>query len=167
MQVFHEMCSSGIATDDITFVEVLSACSRTGKVIEGLEIFESMKDKYLVDPSLEHYACMVDFLGRAGQLKQAMDLIEKMSFELDCIIRGSIPGACKMHIYLDLAEVAAKKLLQLEVGHVPYTLLPNISVPSRGRWAGSMKVSTSLRCSWIEVEKKVHMFTGGEIMPHP
>ncbi|KAH7834089.1 hypothetical protein Vadar_012643 [Vaccinium darrowii] len=167
LQVFHEMCSSGIATDDITFVGVLSACSRTGKVKEGLEIFESMKDKYLVDPSLEHYACMVDLLGQAGQLKQAMDFIEKMPFEPDCTIWGSILGACRMHKNLDLAEVAVKKLLQLGVGHGQYTLLPNISAPSRGRWAGSMKVSKSLRCSWIEVEKKVHMFTGGEIMPHP
>lgn len=176
LRVFYEMCSLGIVTDDITFVGVLSACSYTGKVKEGLEIFESMKTKYLVDPSIEHYACMVDLLGRAGRLKEAMDLIEKMPVDPDAIIWGSVMGACKMHMNLDLAEVAAKKLLQLEPRNAgPYILLSNIYA-SRGRWADvaelrkdmrSRKVSKSPGCSWIEVEKKVHMFTGGEIMPHP
>ncbi|CAL5330045.1 unnamed protein product [Camellia sinensis] len=176
LQVFHEMCSSGIAADDVTFVGVLSACSYTGKVEEGLEIFESMKTKYLVDPRTEHYACMVDLLGRAGRLSEVMNLIEKMPVEPDAIIWGSLMGACRTHMNLDLAEVAAKKLLQLEPKNSgPYILLSNVYA-SRGRWADveelrknmrSRKVSKSPGCSWIEVEKKVHMFTGGESMPHP
>ncbi|KAJ6917970.1 pentatricopeptide repeat-containing protein [Populus alba x Populus x berolinensis] len=63
LEVFHDMFSSSIAPDEITFIGVLSACSYTGKVKEGLEIFESMKSKYQVDPKTEHYACMVDLLG--------------------------------------------------------------------------------------------------------
>ncbi|CAK9138525.1 unnamed protein product [Ilex paraguariensis] len=176
LQIFHEMCSLGIAADEVTFVGVLSACSYTGKVKQGKEIFESMNSKYLVEPRTEHYACMVDLLGRAGKVYEAMDLINKMPFEADAIIWGSLMGACRTHMNLDLAELAAKKLLELEPKNAgPYILLSNIYA-SKGRWADvaelrknmmARKVSKSPGCSWIDVEKKVHMFTGGESMPHP
>ncbi|XP_015874755.2 pentatricopeptide repeat-containing protein At1g56690, mitochondrial-like [Ziziphus jujuba] len=176
LQVFLEMCSFGIKPDNISFIGVLSACSYTGKVKEGLEIFESMKSKYQVEPRTEHYACMVDLLGRAGQVNEAMNLIEKMPVEADAIVWGSLLGACRTHMKLDSAEVAAKKLLQLEPNNSgPYILLSNIYA-SKGKWNEVAELRENMRtrsimkspgCSWIEVEKKVHMFTGGENMGHP
>lgn len=176
LQVFYEMCSTGVAPDGVTFVGVLSACSYTGKVKEGNDIFESMKSKYLVEPSVEHYACMVDLLGRAGLLTEAMNLIKTMPMEADAIIWGSLLGACRMHMNLDMAEIAAKKLVELEPTNAgPYILLSNLYA-SRGRWADVAglrsrmrlrNVSKSPGCSWIEVEKSVHMFTGGESVAHP
>lgn len=176
LKVFHEMSSSGVMPDDVTLVGVLSACSYTGKVKEGREIFESMKSKYLVERKTEHYACMVDLLGRAGQVEDAMKLIEAMPFEPDAIIWGSLLGACRTHMKLDLAEVAAKKLLQLEPKNAgPYILLSNIYA-SQGRFHDVAELRKNMRkrnvikppgCSWIEVEKKVHMFTGRDCVSHP
>ncbi|GAA0147435.1 hypothetical protein LIER_36517 [Lithospermum erythrorhizon] len=175
MQVFLDMCSSDITPDNVTFVGVLSACSYTGKVNEGKEIFASMKEKYSVEPSTEHYACIVDMLGRAGRLLEAKDIIDKMPVQPDAIVWGSLMGACKIYNNLDLAEVAAKKLLELEPKNAgPYILLSNIYA-SRGKWADVAELRTKMRsrnvrkspgCSWIEIEKKVHMFTGGESTPH-
>lgn len=176
LEVFREMCSLGITPDEVTFVGVLSACSYTGKVKEGQGIFESMNSKYQMEPATAHYACMVDMLGRAGRLNEAMDLINKMTVEADAIVWGSLMGACRMHMNLDLAEVAAKKLLQLEPQNSgPYVLLSNIYA-SKGKWADvallrksmqSREVVKSPGCSWLEVDKKVHMFTGGQSTPHP
>lgn len=176
LQVFLEMCSLGIKPDDITFIGVLSACSYTGKVKEGLEIFELMKSKYHVEPRTEHYACMVDLLGRAGQVNEAMNLIEKMPVEADAIVWGALLGACRTHMKLDLAEVAAKKLLEFEPNNAgPYILLSNIYA-SKGRWRDVAELRENMRarsvnkspgCSWIEAEKKVHMFTGGNNLGHP
>lgn len=176
LHVFNEMCNAGVAADDVTFVGVLSACSYTGKVEEGLEIFESMESKYQIVPKTEHYACMVDLMGRAGRLIEAKDLIETMPMKPDATLWGSLMGACRMHKNLDLAEVAAKKLVELEPNNTgTYVLLSNIYASS-GRWndvadlrrnmvARNMKKSPG--CSWIEVEKQVHTFTGGESTPHP
>lgn len=179
LQIFHEMCSLNILPDDVTFVGVLSACSYTGKVKEGHEIFESMNSKYRVEPKTAHYACMVDLLGRAGQLNEAMSLIEDMPdlrVEADAIVWGAFLGACRTHMKLDLAEVAAKKLVQLEPENSgPYILLSNIYA-SKGKWSEVAELRRKMRarrvrkspgCSWIEVEKNVHMFTGGDSMSHP
>ncbi|CAH9081390.1 unnamed protein product [Cuscuta europaea] len=173
---FREMCLQGIAPDVVTFVGLLTACSYTGKVKEAEDIFDSMKSEYRVEPETAHYACMVDVLGRAGRLTEAMGLIEKMPVVADAVIWGSLLNACKMHMNLDLAEVAAKELLLLEPQKSgPYVLLSNIYA-TKGMWADvakvredmrSRKLSKSPACSWLEVEKKVHMFTGGENKPHP
>ncbi|KAE8649658.1 pentatricopeptide repeat-containing protein At1g56690, mitochondrial [Cucumis sativus] len=176
LRVFHDMHFSGIMPDDVTFVGVLSACSYTGNVKKGLEIFNSMETKYQVEQKIEHYACMVDLLGRAGKLNEAMDLIEKMPMEADAIIWGALLGACRTHMKLDLAEVAAKKLLVLEPKNAgPFILLSNIYA-SQGRWDDVAELRRNMRdrrvskypgCSWIVVEKKVHKFTGGDSSGHP
>ncbi|GLT88447.1 hypothetical protein SLE2022_064740 [Rubroshorea leprosula] len=176
LQVFHKMFSSGIIPDDITFIGVLTACSYTGNVEEGLQIFESMRSKYNVEPKTEHYACVVDLLGRVGRVNEAMNLIENMSVEADAIVWGALLGACRTHKKLDLAEVAAKKLLQLEPQNAgPYILLSNLYA-SQGRWNDVADQRKNMRarsvnkfpgCSWIEVDKKVHMFTMADSSGHP
>ncbi|KAG6397035.1 hypothetical protein SASPL_143196 [Salvia splendens] len=176
LQVFREMYSSGIQADDIKFIGILSGCSYSGKAKEGKEIFESMKSKYKIEPTTAHYACMVDMLGRAGQLNEAYDLINEMTVEADAIVWGSLMGTCRNHMNSALAEVAAKKLVQLEPKNAgPFVLLSNIYA-SKGRWGDvatlrkkmkCRKVSKSPGCSWIEVDREVHMFTGGQSTPHP
>ncbi|KAL5981624.1 hypothetical protein ACLOJK_015687 [Asimina triloba] len=176
LQIFDEMLSSGMIADDVTLVGVLSACSYTGRIARGRELFKLMASDYLIEPKAEHYACMVDMLGRGGQIQEAMDLIKSMPFEADAVVWGALLGACRIHMKLNLAEVAAKKLLQLEPKNAgPYILLSNIYA-SRERWEDVAELRRSMRvrhvrkspgCSWIEVEKKVHMFTGGHGIVHP
>ncbi|KAH0972785.1 hypothetical protein GBA52_024941 [Prunus armeniaca] len=69
----------------------------SGKVGKDLEIFETMKSKYQVEPRTEHYACMVDLLGRVGKVKEAMDLIKKMSVEADAIVLHDVDEEEKAH----------------------------------------------------------------------
>lgn len=176
LNVFRDMCLSGVPPDDISFIGVLSACSYSGKVKEGREIFESMKCKYQVEPGIEHYACMVDLLGRAGQVNDAMEIVEKMPMEPDAIVWGSLLGACRTHMKLDLAEVAVEKLAQLEPKNAgPYVLLSHMYA-SKGRWEDVEVVREKIKTrsviklpgySWIEVEKKAHMFVGGDNNCHP
>ncbi|KAK2361388.1 pentatricopeptide repeat-containing protein [Trifolium repens] len=174
--VFRDMCSSGIQPDEVTFIGVLSACSYSGKVKEGFEIFEAMKCNYQVEPRVEHYACMVDLLGRAGRVDEAMQLVEKMPMEPDAIVWGALLGACRNHMKLNMAEVVVEKLAKLEPQNAgPYVLLSHMYA-SRGRWRDVEVIRKKINarsvvkfpgCSWIEVEKKVHIFTGGDSKSHP
>jgi len=77
---------------------------------------------------------------------------------------------------LDLAQVAVDKLAKLEPKNAgPYVLLSNMYA-SRGRWEDVEVLRKKIKsrsviklpgCSWIGVEKKVHMFTGGDSKGHP
>ncbi|KAK7287053.1 hypothetical protein RIF29_00044 [Crotalaria pallida] len=176
LNIFHDMCSFGVQPDDVTFIGVLTACSYSGKVEQGREFFESMKPKYQVEPGVEHYACMVDLLGRAGQVNEAMELVEKMPMEADAIVWGALLGACRTHKKLDLAEVAVEKLALLEPKNAgPFVLLSNLYA-TKGRWGDvevlrekikSRSVTKLPGYSWIEVDKKVHRFTVGDSNSHP
>ncbi|KAG0496146.1 hypothetical protein HPP92_000837 [Vanilla planifolia] len=50
----------------------------SGLVNEGMELFYKMKDVYGVERSPDHYACVVDLLGRSGRLEEAYELIKTM-----------------------------------------------------------------------------------------
>ncbi|KAG0476666.1 hypothetical protein HPP92_013507 [Vanilla planifolia] len=176
LKIFNDMCSAGVIPDEITYIGALSACSYSGMVERGKAIFKSLNSNSIVRPTAEHYACMVDMLGRAGQIEKALEIIRKMPVEADAVVWGALLGACRIHKKVEIAEIAAKKLLQLEAWNSgPYILLSNIYA-AMGRWEDVAKlrkvlslrsVSKSPGCSWIEVDKTVHMFTGGDIMVHP
>ncbi|KAJ6380404.1 hypothetical protein OIU76_016965 [Salix suchowensis] len=71
LELFEEMRLEGTKPDNITFVTVLSACSHTGMVERGWAYFNMMFDEFGIVPRVEHYACKVDVLSRAGKLNEA------------------------------------------------------------------------------------------------
>jgi pentatricopeptide repeat protein len=176
LNVFNDMRFAGMKPDSITYIGALTACSYTGKVEEGREIFNFMCKNSAIRPGAEHYSCMVDLLGRAGLVYEALDLIKNMPVEPDAIIWGALMGACRMHKNAEIAELAARKLLELEPESAgPHVLLSHIYT-STGRWEDASKMrkfissrnlNKSPGCSWIEYDKRVHLFTSGDILAHP
>lgn len=175
LEIFHMMQRSGQKPDLITFTSVLSACSQSGLTEEGWYHFNSMSVEHGIKARVEHYACMVNLLGRAGKLKEAYSMIQKMPFEPDACVWGALLSSCRVHNNLRLGEIAAKELFELEPKNPGnYILLSNIYA-SNGMWndvdivRGMMK-SMGLRknpgCSWIEIKNKVHMLLAGD-KSHP
>ncbi|XP_028795577.1 pentatricopeptide repeat-containing protein At1g06140, mitochondrial-like [Neltuma alba] len=113
--------------DHITFVSVLSACSHGGLIQEGWEHFNSMSRDFGIRPGSEHHACMVDLLGRAGRLCEAYDFIQKMPIKPGAAVWGALLGACRIHSNVEMAELAAKHILELDSDNSGrYVLLSNI-----------------------------------------
>ncbi|KAF9621711.1 hypothetical protein IFM89_027329 [Coptis chinensis] len=48
------------------FIALLSACGHAGLVHQALHFFQIMNTEYGISTDVEHYACIVDNLGRAG-----------------------------------------------------------------------------------------------------
>ncbi|KAI9110515.1 hypothetical protein K1719_018381 [Acacia pycnantha] len=175
LNLFHHMKTSGPKPNYITIVGVLFACSHAGLVNEGLYYFHSMKDLYGIDPGREHYGCMLDLLGRAGKLDDAVKLINEMNCKLDVVMWRTLLDACRVHQNVDLATLAAKEILKMDPQDTgAYVLLSNIYANSK-RWDDVAKVRRNMRrrgvrkepgCSWIDVNKKIHAFTlGGKSHP--
>ncbi|KAK2979922.1 hypothetical protein RJ640_002183 [Escallonia rubra] len=147
--------------------EEITACVNSGCVKEGWECFKEMTEKYGCQPNQEHYACMIDLLGRAGRMKEASELIKSMPFEPDARVLGPLLSACKLHPNTSLAEFAAQRLISMEPKNAGnYILLSNIYAAA-GKWDIVGKMRTFLRdrglkknpgCSWLEINGKVHEF---------
>ncbi|KAG6779975.1 hypothetical protein POTOM_016381 [Populus tomentosa] len=165
------MISRGFKPDDITLVGVLSACSHGGLVAEGREYFQNMKRKYGIEPKNEHYACMIDLLGRVGLLEDAYELITKMPMEPSAAAWGALVHACRMHGNVEVAKIAAPRLLELDPEDSGiYVLLANIWANGR-RW-GDVKMARRMMRerrvkkipgrSIVEVEGQFHEFLAGD-----
>ncbi|XP_004506730.1 pentatricopeptide repeat-containing protein At2g13600-like [Cicer arietinum] len=168
IETFEDMLRTKCKPDHISYVSVLSGCSHMGLVVEGKHYFDSMTQVFGISPTNEHFACMVDLLGRAGLLEQAKNLIEGMPFKPNAIVWGSLLGACRIHRDLRLAETAAKKLMELDVEDSGgYVLLANIygetgeleNVADMRKLMKAKGIRKSPGCSWIEVDNRVHVFT--------
>ncbi|KAK8966620.1 Pentatricopeptide repeat-containing protein [Platanthera guangdongensis] len=134
VNVFHEMISSGVKPNQITFVSILASCSHAGLIDEGRRLFNAMRKEFNIEPSVEHYGCIVDLLGRAGHLDEAYKLIKQMKMKPDCVVWGALLSACKTHKNVELGEISARKLFELDPTNCGYhVLLSNIYADS-GRW---------------------------------
>lgn len=167
LSFFHKMKDENIEPNKVTFVGVLYACSHAGLVDEGRKIFASMTNEHNITPKHEHYGCMVDLFGRANLLREALELVETMPLAPNAVIWGSLMAACRVHGDIELAEFAAKQLLQLEPAHDgALVLLSNIYAKDR-RWedVGELRKLMKERgvlkergCSIIEMNNEVHEF---------
>lgn len=127
LQVFHQMQLRGMIPDKITLFDVLYACSHTGLVDEGCHCFISMTKDCSMTPSVEHYSCVVDLLGRAGLLDEAEALINVMPMGHTTTSWMSVLNACRMHLDVERGKRAAEHLVELDPENiVPHVLLSHI-----------------------------------------
>jgi pentatricopeptide repeat protein len=173
LKTFDQMIKCGFKPDNVTFVAVLSACSHAGLVSEGRRLFNEMTLEFRVEPQMEHYACMVDLLGRAGLLQEASDIVKNMPMEPNDCVLGALLNSCRMYKNTDVAEETASHIFNKSsetTGN--YMLLSNIYAAS-GRWEDSARTRISAKTkglkkipgqSWIEVKKNVYVFSAGNTL---
>ncbi|XP_009622457.1 pentatricopeptide repeat-containing protein ELI1, chloroplastic [Nicotiana tomentosiformis] len=174
LQLLNEMCKLGLHPTDITFIGILSACANAGLVAEGWDYFRLM-EKYRIEPKIEHCGCMVNLLGRAGQLEEAYEFVKSMKIESDPILWGTLLTACRIHGDIRLAEKIMEFLVEQDrATSGTYVLLSNIYA-AVGDWDAVAKVRALMKssgvdkepgCSSIEVNNKIHEFLAGD-MKHP
>ncbi|CAI0475986.1 unnamed protein product [Linum tenue] len=167
IRAFEEMRRDGIKPDGVSFISVLYACSHSGLVNEGWRFFNIMQKECKIEPSLEHYACMVDLLSRSGKLQMAYEFIKGMPIKPDATIWGALLCGCRIHHDVKLAERVAEHVFELEPENARYyVLLANIYAEAE-KWeeVKELRVKIGRRglkkhpgCSWIEVKGKVHVF---------
>ena len=173
--LFYQIEKVGFKPDYITFIALLSACSHAGLVDKGWEYFDCMSWDYNIKPRMEHYACMVDLLRRAGCLNEAQDFIKDMPLKPSVDVWGSLLGACRVHWNADLAELAAEHIFELAPNNVGYYVLLSKLYATLGRRVDVAKVRVMIndrglkkepRCRWIDVGNNIHAFLVGD-RSHP
>ncbi|GJN13026.1 hypothetical protein PR202_ga31359 [Eleusine coracana subsp. coracana] len=175
LELFDRMREGNIKANDITFVALLSVCSNTGLVSQGLSLFDSMKFDHGIEPSMEHYTCIVRLLGRAGRLNDALKFIRDIPSEPSVMVWRALLSSCIVHKNVSLGRFAAEKVLEIEPhDETTYVLLSNMYAA-----AGSLDEVALLRksmrnigvkkepgLSWVEIKGEVHAFSVGS-SDHP
>ncbi|CAK9174588.1 unnamed protein product [Ilex paraguariensis] len=174
LSLFERMIGEA-SPDHITFVGVLSACNHGGLLDAGRKFFVKMTRDYHIEPTVQHYTCMVDLLGHCKRLDDAYNLIMQMNVVPDSGVWGALLNSCKIHGNVELGELALDRLIELEPDDAGnYVILSNIYAQA-GKWEGVAKLrklmtekglKKSIACSWIEVKNNVHAFLSGDTS-HP
>ena len=165
--LYKEMTEEDVQPNEITFVALLTACTHAGLVDQGMSFFKEMKTIHHVSPQVEHCACIVDLLCKSGRLREAYKFICDMEVEPNAVIWSTLLSACRAHADVELAKLAASKLLVLEPDTSSiFGLLANIYADA-GLWGDVREIRDLMRSKnvqklsayrWIELDGEVHKF---------
>ena len=175
LEMFERMQKANVVPNHATFVAVLRACSHVGLLDDGCRYFHLMTSRYKLEPQLEHFACMVDILGRSKGPQKALKFIRSVPLEADAVIWKTLLSICKIRQDVEVAETAANNVLLLDPDDSSvYILLSNVYAES-GKWVDVSRTRRLMRqgrlkkepgCSWIEVQSEMHGFLVGDKV-HP
>lgn len=171
ISMFDQMRENGVRPDEITFLGLLSACSHSGLLEEGYSYFNTMRAKYGIVPSIKHYGCMVDLLGRAGRLHEAYTFIEELPITPTPILWRTLLSACSSHGNVEIGKRVLEKIFVLDDSHGgDYVILSNTCARA-GKWEDvnyirklmkDRRVNKIPGCSSVEVNNVVHEFFSGD-----
>ncbi|XXG51030.1 hypothetical protein AAC387_Pa02g4899 [Persea americana] len=145
IELFHEMCESDTRATKSTFISLLSACSYSGLIDEGLWLYNQMSEEYGLTPTPEHHVCMVDMLGRAGRLAEAYEFIKQIPTKPAPGVWGALLSACKDHNNLEMGESIAEHLFFLEPENVGYYVSLSNMYAAAARWSDAVEVRRMLQ----------------------
>lgn len=164
ISLFNRMVESEVKPNEVTFMNILSACSHAGYVEEGRSYFNSMKD-FGAEPQSEHFACLIDLLSRGGNLDEAYRIINTMPFRADASNWGALLNGCRIHRRVDMIQKIQEKLVGVDMDDTGYyTLLSNVFAEG-GDWGefsmvrslmNGLGLKKGLGMSKIEIDKGVH-----------
>lgn len=174
LEYYEHMLRASISPNKATFTSILSSYAQLGEEEQAFDFLESIKEEWNMEPSEQHYACMVAALGRASLLKEAEEFIEEISSESDALMWESLLVACRIHHNVGLAETAVEHLLDVKAQSSPAVCeqLMNIYAAA-GRWEDVSVIKATMReagllapksCT-IEVNSEFHTFMTNHFSP--
>ncbi|XP_076914552.1 pentatricopeptide repeat-containing protein At3g57430, chloroplastic-like [Bidens hawaiensis] len=175
LKLFEKMKDSGFKPNGVTLTAILASCSHSGLVHEGKKIFNSIRSSYGFEPSVEHYACLVDLLRRVGCFEDALELInsmKKVKIVPPASLWGALLAGSLVPRNIETGEMAASHLFEMEPANASnYIALCSI-YDSRGMWKDASRLRLKIRrlklektpgCSWITIGGEVHTFYHGNL----
>ena len=165
LKCYEDMLRAGFLPNKATFTSVLCSYGHLGEDEEAFDFLESIKEEWNMEPSEEHYACMVDSLGRAGLLTEAEEFIEEISNESPALMWESLLRACRIHHNVELAETAAEHLLDVKAQASPAVCDQLLSVyTAAGRWADVSVIKAIVEERGMMVPKRCTIEVNGQIL---
>nr|GMC78664.1 pentatricopeptide repeat-containing protein At4g04370 [Ipomoea batatas] len=145
LELYSKLVESGAIPNSVVFLTVLYACSHNGLVEQGMSLFESMRNDFKIEPELEHCACIVDLLCRAGRVKEAYGFYTTMFPEPMVDALGIILDSCRGKGLVELGDVIAKEISVLEPDDAGKYVQLAHSYASNTQWEGVGK-------AWLQMK---------------
>ncbi|OMO70160.1 hypothetical protein CCACVL1_19079 [Corchorus capsularis] len=162
--LFNDMRRRNKLVDQSTLKSVLKACARIGRVDEAHSLLMSMEVVYGVEPSEEHYSCIVEAFARAGMLEEVETFIDEViPDKAGTMIWRTLLSSSRIIGNMKAAKFALEKLLELDPSDCFANQLLEKVLLMFGNWKDTPKTKVNtktvgLNSSWIEVQNRIHEF---------
>uniref|UniRef100_A0A2P2LYX7 Uncharacterized protein MANES_01G231600 n=1 Tax=Rhizophora mucronata TaxID=61149 RepID=A0A2P2LYX7_RHIMU len=165
VDLFSQFKQAGMKPDAQMFIGVFSACGVLGDVNEGMLHFDSMKKDYRIVPSMEHYVSVVDMLGSAGYLDEALEFMEKMPMDPSIDVWQTLMDLCRVHGHLELGERCAEVVEQLDPSRLNEQSKAGL-IPVKASDLEKEREKRLQSQNILEARSKVHEYRAGD-RSHP
>ncbi|OMO76910.1 Plant peroxidase [Corchorus capsularis] len=145
LSMYFEFLKSGMEPNKVIFLSIMSACSHNGLVDQGLRIFQSMARDFGVQPEVEHHACIVDLLCRAGRVEEAYNFYKGNFSEPSVDVLSMLLDACRANNKLELCDVIAQEVITLRPASAGNYVQIAHCYASMSRWNDVGKALTEMR----------------------
>ncbi|XP_017983461.1 PREDICTED: pentatricopeptide repeat-containing protein At4g21065 [Theobroma cacao] len=168
LALFNDMRRRNKSVDRITLKSVLKACAQMGRVDEAHSLLMSMEVIYGVEPSEEHYSCIVEAFARAGMLEEVENFInENIPNKVGTMIWRTLLSSARIIGNMEVAKFALEKLLELDSSDCFARLLLKKVLVMFGKWKDASKTEVKTKrigptSSWIEVQNKIYEFVSDQ-----
>ncbi|KAM1046332.1 hypothetical protein ACFX14_037059 [Malus domestica] len=178
-QLHALLSKTGFGLNVFVVSSLVDMYAKCGSIREAYSVFQVESGKKYVNlmiteqnvsPNAVHYLCMVGILGRSGLILEAYDLIQKIPFGATVSMWGSLLASCRIHVNIDLAEVATKHLSEIEPNNAGNHILLSNVYAANNKWGEvarrreilkESELKKDIGKSWIEIKDKVHSFMVG------
>ncbi|OWM72272.1 hypothetical protein CDL15_Pgr018157 [Punica granatum] len=140
IELFQEMCQRGNQPNNGTFTSLLSACSHSGLVKEGIYYYHHMFQDFGVEPIADHRVCVVDMLGRSGELLNAYRFIKQMAPRPESGPLGALLSWSNFYGDIELGREVAEALFKLDPENSGYYISLSNMYVAAGRWKEAVEL---------------------------
>ncbi|KAL5723015.1 hypothetical protein ACHQM5_006461 [Ranunculus cassubicifolius] len=158
--LFRLMQKSGMEPDGVTYLNVLSACSHSGLVDDGLVISDEMMKDNMIRPSEEHWGCIVDMLARSGRLSDAHGFLSKLAENVGPNVWRALLSGCRTYDNVELAEFAADMVCQLDAENPGQVVLLSNVYASMGRFKTAEDLRSDMRVKGLVKDPGISSLNG-------
>ncbi|XP_078440921.1 pentatricopeptide repeat-containing protein At3g05340-like [Wolffia australiana] len=170
---YDRMRAAGVPPNDVTFLSLLHGCGHAGEVQRGAELLGEMVGLWGIGAREEHWACLVDMVGRAGLVAEAREVAGVKPGA--AVVWQALLGACGIRGDAVTGAYAAGRLMEAApTCPAAYVQMANI-YSGEERWEERARVVKRMReagarkepaLSWIELGQQVHVFVVGDRTHH-
>ncbi|KAI5070701.1 hypothetical protein GOP47_0015044 [Adiantum capillus-veneris] len=167
----NDLRMEGFVPDNRTHTSILAAGTRTGQIKEASLYIKNTMDGNAITPGIDHLNCVIDALGRVGQLNEAEEVLLTMPMAPDIIGWVSLLTACQTFGNMEVGSVCLDHVAKLDLnGTGSYVMTANMYADAQ-KWH---KVSSVLNIrksvgawklpgkAWLELAEGLHVFNVGE-----
>lgn len=104
-----------------------------------------MTKDFGIEPRLEHRACIVDLLSRAGRVEEAYSFYKRMFPKPSMDVLGILLDACRTTGNVELGDIVAREIVILKPANAGNYVQLAHSYASMKRWDGVGEVWTQMK----------------------